>query len=522
MKSERGIVLNEDSCHFFATRTRDEMSAEGLRALIEQYRATQVREIFFNVNAQTTSYASEVWDPVWRGFDPCLDEHQPVFQTLNEDAPGAPANWRKQSWEFVRNALLLHEQGIDPYAVWLERSRELGISPWLSMRMNDIHGLDIATGQFINSTFWKNRPDLRRAGYCAETALDRAFDYGKQEVRDYHFALIRELVERYELDGLELDWMRFPYHFRPGYELEDGALLTAWLREVSSFVRDYAGTSGRRIELAVRVPSHPLTSHAMGLDAVEWARQGLVDRVTASAFYTTADMDIPIELWRERIGREDVVLAAGMDHNFRPGYTRYRVLADAALTFGAAASFFHRGADRLYLFNFMDSGTTVNDPATDYRTILRNAGEPTTIAGHVRRHAVTFPDTRAPGTPVDCLLPATCAWQQRPAFRIHTGPKPDGGSAYAVIGYEDESVDASRAVEVWLNGEACRADTGDIPSPTWDAAGILRRYEIPLNALKDGYNLLEAANRSGETCTIVWAEIVIAPQGSATRKNVET
>ena len=103
--------------------------------------------------------------------------------------------------------------------------------------------------------------DLRRGGYCAEASIDRAFDYGKQDVRDYHFGLIQELVARYDMDGLELDWMRFPWHFRPGYELEDGVLLTEWLREVSRFVRGHSGTSGRKTRLAVRVPSRTDTTY---------------------------------------------------------------------------------------------------------------------------------------------------------------------------------------------------------------------------------------------------------------------
>ena len=47
---------------------------------------------------------------------------------------------------------------------------------------------------------------------------DKAFDYGREEVRAYHTKLVKELIERYDFDGLELDWMRFGFHFRPGYE----------------------------------------------------------------------------------------------------------------------------------------------------------------------------------------------------------------------------------------------------------------------------------------------------------------
>lgn len=95
---KHGIALNEDSSHFFYTRTPEEMSVEGLRALVEQYRDTQVRELFFNVNAQTTSYASDVWEPVSHGFDPSLDENQAVFRTIPEAAPGAAVNRRRRAW----------------------------------------------------------------------------------------------------------------------------------------------------------------------------------------------------------------------------------------------------------------------------------------------------------------------------------------------------------------------------------------------------------------------------------------
>ena len=40
------------------------------------------------------------------------------------------------------------------------------------------------------------------------------------EVRKHHMALIHELAQRYDFDGLELDWMRFGFHFRPGHERE--------------------------------------------------------------------------------------------------------------------------------------------------------------------------------------------------------------------------------------------------------------------------------------------------------------
>ena len=44
-----------------------------------------------------------------------------------------------------------------------------------------------------------------------------------QEVRDYYKALIVESLDRYDIDGLELDFMREPYLFSAGKETEGAA-----------------------------------------------------------------------------------------------------------------------------------------------------------------------------------------------------------------------------------------------------------------------------------------------------------
>ena len=89
--------------------------------------------------------------------------------------------------------------------------------------------------------------------------------------------LIRELAERYDFDGLELDWMRFGLHFRPGHEAEGAALLTEFTAEVRSVLNEWQRKRGHRIRLGARVPSRPETALGLGMDAVTWGRQGLVD-----------------------------------------------------------------------------------------------------------------------------------------------------------------------------------------------------------------------------------------------------
>ena len=113
----RGLIINWDCTEWFVTRPPEEMTVAGLQALVDQYVGTQVSPIFFNPTSQRTAYASKVRESFWEG---------------NEKVNNA----------LVRNTRLLHERGIDPYQVWIARCREKGISPWLSMRMNDLHNRD--------------------------------------------------------------------------------------------------------------------------------------------------------------------------------------------------------------------------------------------------------------------------------------------------------------------------------------------------------------------------------------------
>ncbi len=86
-----------------------------------------------------------------------------------------------------------------------------------------------------------------------------------------------ETLDRYDIDGLELDFMREPYLFSAGKEAEGAPILTAWLREIRKLVDDAAAKRGHPIRLGVRVPSRPEVASAMGLDALDLG-QGRADR----------------------------------------------------------------------------------------------------------------------------------------------------------------------------------------------------------------------------------------------------
>jgi hypothetical protein len=494
-----GIALNEDDSHYFSTRAGQPLDAGIVDSWVDQYANTQVRELMLCPNAMRTSYDSQVWDPIWRGYDPTGPDDQPLLASTKVADRARARQWIHTAWE-------LAQSGIDVYERWINRARQLGISPWISTRMNDIHNVDDERS-YIHSEFWRDNPHLRRVPYRFTEWTDRALDFGRVEVREHHLSLIRELVERYDFDGLELDWMRFGFHFRPGHEQAGAALLTQFTEDVRNILDSWQAVRGHRIKLSARVPSRPATSLGLGLDAVTWARRGLIEMLVVTPFWATAETDMPIELWQQLLAGSGVTLAAGLEILLRP-YPQAEAQTNSLETArGLAAAMLYRGADRIYLFNYMDSETAMDDIA-NYPILLRELGSPETLAGKARRHVLAYADTWAPGEPRAIALPAVCEANRWCAFRLPTGPRPKTGMASVLLGIEENMPVAEGTLQVQVNGELCHFQGLAEPASPRPSCRLFR-YAVALSALNDGYNLVEVL--AAERVTFGWVEFALIP-----------
>lgn len=490
------FILNQDDSHFFGSRPSEEMTLQGLHAFIDPYANTALTHLFLCPNAMKASHRSQARDAIWE-----LGAGQKP-----------PDNDFARRW--CENARLLDARGLDPYTVWIARCRERGISPWLSMRMNDVHNAD-DPDNYIHSTFWREHRNYWRVpGGSGWT--DRALDYGVPAVREHAMDYLRELLERYDPDGLELDWMRFGYHFRPGQEAAGAAQLTQFMREVRELTTEWSLKRGHPIRLGARVPTLPDAALGLGMDAVAWARQGLVDLLVPTPFWATTDFDIPMEVWRQRVGgrRMKAVLAAGAEILVRPYPAGTAIAQDLTSTRGFAASSRHRGADAVYLFNYLDPASMVGGPGA-YRTLLQEGLDLRTVSRTPRRYVVTYRDTVASGMSSDIRLPTSGF--KGGTFRIHIGPKPRNSASCVIIGLaQSDSAPLSRW-EVTVNDRACSAasDLSDLSL----LSGVARaaRFDCPAKLLREGYNDIRVRQSPGEPeQKIVWIELRIHPvQGRA-------
>ena len=522
------FIINEDFSHFFYTRTQDEMDVAHLEAFIDQYAGGKVTHLFLNPNARKANFRSKTreafWDPV-PGYSA-----EEVAEQLTK---------RPEYKVHFDNVRLLYEKGIDPYDVWIRRCREKDISPWLSMRMNDTHRVgSLDQVDLMRSEFWNSHPELwrepnvrSRAGSC--------FDYAHQAVRDHQFAFIQELLERYDPDGIELDWTRHIFHLRKDHIHEDAHFIDGFVRDVRKLTNEWAILRGHDIGLAVRIPSFPDDAEMLGLNADRWAKNGWVDMLIAAPHYETTDYDVRLDRWRERIGEAATrirLLAAcelrtqafpdaqvgwylwkpahyqmSSANNSTPGWTDHEL----PLLYGFIDNARFRGTDGIYLFNWFDSGHDIL--SDNYRKLLSEGVEPEIVTARERRYPVTYRDN---AWFIDLVIspPAFSYNTQLPketdmAATIHMpmGNVPKNGAVFLILGFDKRDGIESATFTASLNGVTLgpHEDENDL----WRLAHPQRavRFRCPLEALRAGENEMTLQPTTGDTQRLIWAELRYIP-----------
>ena len=320
-----------------------------LPTLIEEiaFAGSQVDTLLVCINAQATYYPTKVGDR--RG-------------TLS--SPAERAKW--PAWEEQRftNIEAMLAQGHDPFALLLAEARRRGIEALLTYRMNDIHDMEP-----LYCKLWLEHPEFRLPSAPAGSPYAWAgtrpgFDFAHQEVRDYTFRLIEEAVQRYDADGIELDFVRAPRFFQEGTEPERIDTINHLVERVRKML-DAEGTKrGRRLVLAARVLAGVEECRDAGLDPAAWAKAGWIDFLTISP-YSGTRYDLSARPWKELIAGVPIYAcadSAGPAENYRQ----------------AARQFAARGADGIYLFNFFTPREVFVEPPFE---VLKDLVDPQKLQG---------------------------------------------------------------------------------------------------------------------------------------------
>jgi hypothetical protein len=241
-------------------------------------------------------------------------------------------------------------RGEDPPGRFFEYLRKAGKEIFITYRMNDVHNANDKDDWNI-SGFRKKHPDCIVG--ADEVKAGRAdwmsycLDYSRPEVRAFVLSSLADMAGRYDIDGFQLDWMRFPRHLagRGDEVWAKRGGITEFTASVRTMLDKVGNGRGKRILLAARVPTTPDGCRRLGVDVAEWARLKLIDFLTPAPFLS-CDTIIPIDEFRVLMGANAVPIYAGTDMNHSGRchtVESYR---------GWAMGVYDQGADGLNLFNF--------------------------------------------------------------------------------------------------------------------------------------------------------------------------
>ena len=481
-----------------------EMVLAALRQNVDQYEGTGVSHVFWNVNYHRTAYSSDVWPSYWDDPDP-----------------------EKNVTDWPRKYYELHKLGInDVFAIVIPRCREHGVSPWISLRMNDHHYTDDPSRV---SPLLFEHPELRTRGGKG------LFNYAKPAVREHYLKLTAEVLQRYDVDGLELDWIRTAANFNDD-EIDYGRkVLTDFLHAVRRQTQAASQRRGHAVQLAVRVPAKPEFAYGLGFDVVAWAREGLVDMVIPSDYWN-GFADLPVEDWRAQLGVDAnqcrIVPFTGTTYACTKGWMVNVMSRNLAAMRGFAASMLDRGADGIYFFNNfqpVDSPVRLRTPEgkevvdCQVADLLRAASDLPGAMANTRVHAVSIYETLPPKSTYQQMLPAGITAQKALTLKIHTGPKPTTGRCVIRVGLDNSDDLQSVKIAASLNVSACRV-LEDLPASmklepgkglprmnVCEVAPRIAQFEAPLDAVVRGYNAVELAIENGGPQTVIWLEVLIDP-----------
>ena len=457
------LVYNEDNSHFI----RRAPAEEYIRYFDSVCRGG-VTHFFMCPNAMRSNIDSKWIEPLWKALD----------------EPGKKTEW-------VHATKWLHDNGIDPYAIWIARAREKGVSPWLTMRMNDVHSVNNPT-YFGLSTTWKTMRETHRVPQCSGGSWhDQAFDFAHPVVRKEHVGYIRELLEKYNIDGLELDWMRFPYHLAPGRETADAHYLTEVVREARVAADIAAKRLGHPVKIGCRVTTSYEAALKIGTDPVAWARERLIDWLVVCNFFATVDFNMDYAAWARLVhsANPDVTVVPGLDSGVIKDYSgpidgSRRQFLSLAEYRGWCDQQYAAGAPGCYVFNPFH----FSEDSDVWKAITTGGLSPTAVARAARSYPISHREC-APNELMDQQLPARLDKTARLRIRVGTPPSQGGGAALR-IAFSD-AVGDSTIASIRLNGVAATS-TDRIPSEPWLCRGtgsaMCIRCEFPEKAVLAGVN----------------------------------
>jgi hypothetical protein len=354
------FIYNCDADNMFYYK-QPPMSAEDLHGYVDEVARANVTSFFICPNyGMVMNFDSETCEMVGDGVSK-------AHLKLVRETGAVKERTTERS---ALNMISFAESGQDPIRIILKRAKEKGMEAFITFRLNECHCVDTPNKfplSLIISNYWRKHPEYHigkpydplgkihkeilgpNVHPIVAGWLPGGFNFANPEIRKRKLAQLRECCERYDLDGLEIDFQRFPMFFKVGEEKRNLDVMTEWMRDVRKMTREVSKKKNHPILLTIRAMAKPEQNPAIGLDVERWAKEGLIDFVVGS-HYLRNDYNIPVSDYR-KILPADMPFYASIEVENKPN--RYRELA---------THLWSERVDGIMLFNYFTCRERGNEP----------------------------------------------------------------------------------------------------------------------------------------------------------------
>lgn len=183
------------------------------------------------------------------------------------------------------------------------------------------------------ASFGKNSITKKKPAICAAYKREYFLNPGHPDTKKYLMSLVREVVERYDVDGVHFDYLRYPEHasrFPDKYEYRkysNGRSLAQWRRDNITEIVRYIYKEVKNLKPWVKVSTCPVgkyrdTSrysshgwnafHTVNQDVEGWLGEGIQDQIYPMMYFR-GNSFYPFALdWKEQSNGRQIIPGLGI------------------------------------------------------------------------------------------------------------------------------------------------------------------------------------------------------------------
>ncbi|CAG5002348.1 hypothetical protein DYBT9275_02872 [Dyadobacter sp. CECT 9275] len=507
-------------------------AAKAIHRFVDELADNDIDTFVINANASRAWYPSKTIPSILDGYkrgDRDFFRGHAICQGITE--PEAVEDFLDTFSAFMDRYQDLLDAGVDWLAETSKACRRRKISPWVSIRMNDLHGSNNFEGSFFNLPLLKQKEmRLQNSSYGPHNPSYReGLNYEKAEVRDIMFRQIREVVEDYDFEGLELDWWRQPLCCEPNASEQTIEMMRNWIREIRKLTQARARKTGRPYPLGIRIPGRLDILRSIGLDVVTLCQEGTLDFICPSGFWCTT-WDMPHDQLRKLLGDKVTIYGviedganalATVDPERNTTQKLRYISASKEILHANAAGKLALGAQGIEWFNFYCTDQArIPGVITEYAS-LRNIYNLDYLRGRPKHYSFAIGGRSFNLIPFELppQLPVVLEPVSQHPFKIPMCAEPANANLELVIQIVLKSDDPVTHLPVSFNGcwpNLVKEKTAKLLFPLGFYTDHVKEntaynFRFPITLVKEGWNEIVVENGGKATLNVVCIELAVKP-----------